>query len=439
MRIQLPNKNYDVVIVGGGMVGASFACALCRELNKAADKHRKKNRPNHERKEEKERDPAEISILVIESVDLASSPGQASATQPSFDARSTALSYGSSQILEAIGLWQQLSDTACPIKEIHVSDRGRIGTTRLHHEDYQVDALGYVVENRELGVVLNNVMESATSIHLFCPASISTIKPTAAGMDLIVNSDSLDHSISASLVVLADGGRSPICKQLGLEQRVQDYEQHALIANIGFEKAHRNIAFERFTDTGPLAILPLKSLGKQNRAALVWTLTAEQSEEYMVMAEEELLEKLQERFGNRLGKLQHIGEKFFYPLRLSVAREQLRPGLVLLGNVAHTLHPVAGQGLNLALRDVAALASTLREAVAEGADLGSMEVLQQYICRQELDQKQTIMFTDTITRLFSSNSQDKILARKFGLIAMDLMPSIKQGFAEQAMGLSRNS
>ncbi|MFP6825404.1 MAG: 2-octaprenyl-6-methoxyphenyl hydroxylase [Pseudohongiellaceae bacterium] len=434
MRIQLPNKYYDVVVVGGGMVGASFACALRRELNKATDKHRKKNKPNDERK----KDSAEISILVVEAVDQANSPGQASITQPSFDTRSTALSYGSSQILEALGLWQQLSDTTCPIKEIHVSDRGRIGTTRLHHEDHQVDALGYVVENRELGVVLNTVMESATSIHLFCPASISAIKATAAGMDLVVKSDSLEHSISTSLVVLADGGRSPICEQLGIEQQVQDYEQHALIANIGFEKMHRNIAFERFTDTGPLAILPLKSLGKLNRASLVWTLTAQQSAEYMVMAEEELLEILQERFGNRLGKLLHIGEKFCYPLRLSVAREQLRPGLVLLGNVAHTLHPVAGQGLNLALRDVAALASTLRGAVADGADLGSMDVLQQYICKQEFDQKRTIMFTDTITRLFSSNSQGKILARKFGLITIDLMPSIKQGFAEQAMGLSIN-
>ena len=398
MRIQLPNKYYDVVVVGGGMVGASFACALRRELNKATDKHRKKNKPNDERK----KDSAEISILVVEAVDQANSPGQASITQPSFDTRSTALSYGSSQILEAMGLWQQLSDTTCPIKEIHVSDRGRIGTTRLHHEDHQVDALGYVVENR------------------------------------VVKNDSLEHSISTSLVVLADGGRSPICEQLGLEQQVQDYEQHALIANIGFEKMHRNIAFERFTDTGPLAILPLKSLGKQNRASLVWTLTAQQSAEYMVMAEEELLEILQERFGNRLGKLLHIGEKFCYPLRLSVAREQLRPGLVLLGNVAHTLHPVAGQGLNLALRDVAALASTLRGAVADGADLGSMDGLQQYICKQEFDQKRTIMFTDTITRLFSSNSQGKILARKFGLITIDLMPSIKQGFAEQAMGLSIN-
>lgn len=435
MRIQLPNKNYDVVVVGGGLVGASFACALHRELNEAAAKDKRENGPRDEQKKA----PAEISILVVEAVDLASSPGQSSTTQPSFDARSTALSYGSSQILETMGLWQQLKNTACPIKEIHVSDRGRIGTAHLHHKDHQVDALGYVVDNKKFGVVLNNAMESATSIHLFCPAAISAIKPTAAGMDLIVNGDSMDHSISASLVVLADGGRSPICEQLGIEQHVQDYEQHAMIANIGFEKAHRNIAFERFADTGPLAVLPLKSLEKQNRASLVWTLTSEQSAEYMAMAEEELLEKLQQCFGNRLGKLQHIGEKFCYPLRLSVAREQLRPGLVLLGNVAHTLHPVAGQGLNLALRDAAALASTLREAVADGVDLGAMDVLQQYICRQEIDQKRMIMFTDTITRLFSSNSRGKILARKFGLIAIDLMPSIKQGFVEKAMGLSTNS
>ena len=162
-----------------------------------------------------------------------------------------------------------------------------------------------------------------------------------------------------------------------------------------------------FNDTATTEIYTLSLHDALPISALVWTLTAEQSAEYMVMAEEELLEKLQERFGNRLGKLQHIGEKFCYPLRLSVAREQLRPGLVLLGNVAHTLHPVAGQGLNLALRDVAALASTLSEAVADGANLGSMDVLQQYICKQELDQKRTIMFTDTITRLFSSNSRSR--------------------------------
>jgi 2-polyprenyl-6-methoxyphenol hydroxylase-like FAD-dependent oxidoreductase len=156
----------------------------------------------------------------------------------------------------------------------------------------------------------------------------------------------------------------------------------------------------------------------------------------MAMATDELLEKLQQRFGNRLGKLQQLGEKFSYPLRLSVAREQLRPGLVLLGNVAHALHPVAGQGLNLALRDTAKLVETLCAAAAAGAGLGSMDVLQQYLCKQERDQERTIMFTDTITRLFSSNKPGNILARKFGLIALELLPSIKRGFTERAMGIT---
>lgn len=418
MRIQQPNQTYDVVVVGGGMVGASFACGLSRELSKAADKDNKG-----------------ISILVVEAVDLETSPNSTSPSQPSFDARSTALSYGSSQILEGMGLWSQLKHTVSAIKQIHVSDRGRIGSTRIDHKDYNVDALGYVVENRELGVVLNTTMTADSAIHLFCPASISAIRPTAEGMDLTVKCSSLEHSVSASLVVLADGGRSPICEQLGIGHSVQDYNQHALIANIGIEKAHENTAYERFTDTGPLAVLPLKSIGAQHRASLVWTLTTQQSAEYMAMAADKLLEKLQQRFGNRLGKLQYIGEKFSYPLRLSIVREQLRPGLVLLGNVVHALHPVAGQGLNLALRDTAKLVETLCEAAAANAALGSMGVLQQYVSKQERDQDRTIMFTDTITRLFSSNKQSNILARKLGLIALELMPSIKRGFTERAMGI----
>jgi 2-octaprenyl-6-methoxyphenol hydroxylase len=415
MRIQQPKQTYDVVVVGGGMVGASFACALSRELSKASK---------------------EISILVVEAVGLETSSDSTDASQPSFDARSTALSYGSRQIFEAMGVWSQLQHTVSAITQIHVSDRGRIGSTRIDHKDYKVDALGYVVENRELGMVLNSSMSADSGIDLFCPASIVAIKPTAEGMDLIVKCGSMEHPVSASLVLLADGGRSPICEQLGIGQNVQDYNQHALIANIGIEKAHENIAYERFTDTGPLAVLPLKSIGAQHRASLVWTLSAQQSAEYMAMATDELLEKLQQRFGNRLGKLQQLGEKFSYPLRLSVAREQLRPGLVLLGNVAHALHPVAGQGLNLALRDTAKLVETLCAAAAAGAGLGSMDVLQQYLCKQERDQERTIMFTDTITRLFSSNKPGNILARKFGLIALELLPSIKRGFTERAMGIT---
>ena len=148
-----------------------------------------------------------------------------------------------------------------------------------------------------------------------------------------------------------------------------------------------------------------------------------------------LMELLMDRFGNRLGKITHIGERFCYPLVLSVAKEQVRPGLVLLGNVAHTLHPVAGQGLNLALRDTAALVSRLSRAMKEGESLGSMAVLQDYMDHQESDQKKTITVTDQLTRLFSNNQRGRVLARKLGLLSIDLVPSLKRGFAEQAMGL----
>ncbi|NQV71178.1 MAG: 2-octaprenyl-6-methoxyphenyl hydroxylase [Pseudohongiella sp.] len=408
MRIQQPQDNYDLVVVGGGMVGASFACAIDHAIDKE-----------------------NFSILVVEAIAASSSISE----QLSFDARSTALSFGSSRIFDNMGLWEQLADVVTAIKEIHVSDRGRLGSSHLHHAEHGVDALGYVIENKALGVVLNSAMESSHSIQLLCPASILTIKPDAAGMALQIESGSESYSVNASLVVLADGGKSPICSQLGIDRTVEQYSQHALIANIAFEKPHNNIAFERFTDTGPLAVLPLESIDQCNRGSLVWTLTTEQSAEFAAMSEDELLPRLQQRFGNRLGRLQQLGERFIYPLSLSVAKEQIRPGLVLLGNVAHTLHPVAGQGLNLALRDTQVLVSVLQKAFSQARSLGEMSVLQEYLEQQEMDQAQTINFTHYITQLFSSNSTAKTWLRKFGLLSIDLIPSIRKSFAERAMGL----
>lgn len=408
MQIRQPKKSYDLVVVGGGMVGASFACALSHAVNNSS-----------------------LSILVVEAV----APRGGSVDQPSFDARSTALSYGSSQIFAAMGLWPELSEVVTAIKEIHISDRGRFGSAQLSHQDHKLEALGYVFENRKLGVVLNTTMEASENIELLCPAAITAIEPTAHGMTLEIDDESGTCSVDTSLVVLADGGRSPICKQLGIERNVEDYKQHALIANIAFEKPHNNIAYERFTDEGPLAILPLESIDNQNRGSLVWTLDEKQVETIMALGDEDLLQQLQQRFGNRLGKILQIGEKFSYPLSLSIAREQIRPGLVLLGNVAHTLHPVAGQGLNLALRDIEVLVESLKQAFQAQIPLGDMQVLQGYIEQQQFDQDKTITFTDNVTRLFSSNSRARVWARKAGLLSIELAPTLKRGFAEHAMGI----
>ena len=409
MLIDSPDKNYDIVIVGGGMVGASFSCALSKVLAPS------------------------MSALVVEAFQKSSLDEN---SQPSFDSRSTALSYGSSKFLERIGVWESLSKQVTPIKEIHVSDRGRFGSTQMNQEQQHTDALGYVFENRKLGFVLNTAMAASKSVNVLSPALINHIKPNSDGMTLEVVKDQESYTVNAALVVLADGGRSPICDQLGIAFDIENYHQCAIISNIAFEKPHKYIAFERFTDTGPLAILPLESIEDGHRGALVWTINQTDADELMSTSDKGLLAKLQERFGNRLGRITRIGKRFSYPLSLSVAKEQIRPGLVLLGNVAHTLHPVGGQGLNLALRDTESLVNILTEAVRQSKPLGSMSVLQEYLDIQAHDQGRSIEFTHHLNRLFSSNNTAKVWLRKFGLFSIDFFPGLKQGFARQAMGLS---
>jgi 2-octaprenyl-6-methoxyphenol hydroxylase len=411
VQISKPDNFYDLVVVGGGMVGASFCCALEQALGETP-----------------------LSILVIEAI----SPNANSAKQSSFDARSTALSFGSRKFLEGIGLWQALDDAVSAIHEIQVSDRGRLGCVEINRDEQGVEALGYVVENKRLGQVLNARLNESGKINLLCPALVSSVKATEKGMLLGLNHGDTETSVDASLVVLADGGKSPVCEQLGIEQSIERYDQHALIANIVLEKPHQHVAFERFTDTGPLAVLPLQLIDGKNRGSLVWTLSVEQAAQYREMNEEKLLPLLQERFGYKLGKILEIGETFVYPLSLSIAKEQVRPGLALLGNVAHSLHPVAGQGLNLALRDTRALVDVLINPKQRDLGLGEMNVLLEYVARQQADQATTTQFTHNITKLFSSNNEAKVWLRKFGLVALELLPTLRRSLAERAMGLSKS-
>jgi 2-octaprenyl-6-methoxyphenol hydroxylase len=409
MQISNPDKFYDLVVVGAGMVGASFCCALENLLRESP-----------------------ISVLVIEAI----APNNGLAKQSSFDARSTALSFGSRKIFEEFAVWQELGAAVSAIDEIQVSDRGRLGAVSLSAQEQKVDAFGYVVENKRLGEVLNARLLGSDKINLLSPAAVSSIKATEGGMQLRLQHGDSDAIVDTSLVVLADGGKSPVCGQLGISQSIERYDQHALIANIVFEKPHNNIAYERFTDTGPLAILPLQAIDGTNRGSLVWTLSVEQAAEFREMYEEQLLSLLQERFGFKLGKITNIGERFVYPLSLSLAKEQVRPGLALLGNVAHTLHPVAGQGLNLALRDARVLVDVLGKAMQQEAALGDMSMLSEYVARQEADQALTTQFTHNITKLFSSNNDAKVWLRKFGLLAIELSPRVRHSLAERAMGLS---
>ena len=407
MHISAPEAHYDVVVIGGGLVGASFAGLLAGLTGRTP-----------------------LSILVVEAV--AGTTG----AQPSFDARSTALAWSSREFFESLGLWSALAPELTPIREIQVSDAGHFGAAHIDCQEHGQEALGYVAENRLLGKHLTALLDDSEQVAVLSPASIESVRPRVEGMQVAISSEDGEYDVTAELVVLCDGGRSPVSGQLGIAHERKQYGQHALIANIGFSRDHNNVAFERFTESGPLAVLPLAPFEGSPRGALVWTVDAARSEEFRNMKEDLLISRLQERFGYRLGTITRIGERSVYPLTLSVAREQVRPGLALLGNVAHTLHPVAGQGLNLALRDARTLARILASARQAGESPGAMATLQEFVERQAFDQRKAISLTDQMVKLFSSARASHVLARKMGMLSIDLLPGVRRGFARQAMGLS---
>jgi 2-octaprenyl-6-methoxyphenol hydroxylase len=385
----------QLAIVGGGLVGASLALALQQGARQRG-----------------------WGIVLIEPF----APG--STWQPSYDARCTALSFGSQQIYLRLGLWDRLAPRAEPIREIHVSDRGHFGSTRLRAEDEGVAALGYVVENAWLGHCLWQALDPQV-VEWRCPAQVSAMQALNDGYRLSLEDGS---SLDCDLAVLADGGRSALREQLGILVRSTPYGQSALIANLSSAEPHNGQAFERFTEQGPMALLPLA----ENRSALVWTRPAAEARRLLEVPDERFLEELQQSFGYRLGALTRVGERHLYPLSLVEADEQVRPHLVLLGNAAHSLHPIAGQGYNLALRDVQALAEALLESPLAP---GEFSVLQDYLRRQQLDQQLTVGFSDRVTRLFS-NAQPLLAAgRNLGLLSLDLLPPARHWFARQAMGL----
>ena len=385
----------NLAIIGGGLVGASLALAL-----QAGAKARG------------------WKILLIEPF----APGDS--YQPSYDARSSALSFGTRQIYERLGLWQQISRRAEPIRQIQVSDRGRFGATRLDALEEGVPALGYVVENAWLGQCLWKGLD-AEVVSWRCPAEVTAMQALEDGYRLSLNDDT---QVECDLAVLADGGRSGLREQLGIHVSQRPYNQSALIANITPSEAHCGQAFERFTDEGPMALLPLP----ENRCALVWTRAGMDAKRLAELDERSFLSELQEVFGYRLGLLRQVGARHLYPLSLIEAQEQVRPHLVVLGNAAHSLHPIAGQGFNLSLRDAKALGDRLLQ---EEAAPGDFAVLQRYLDGQRLDQQMTVGFSDRVTRLFSNAQPLLATGRNIGLLGLDLLPPAKRWFARQAMGL----
>ncbi|MGD2119995.1 MAG: 2-octaprenyl-6-methoxyphenyl hydroxylase [Chromatiales bacterium] len=393
------STDVDVIIAGGGMVGASLAHALFGHG---------------------------LKVAVIEAY------APSAVQQPSYDDRAIALSYGSQRILDALGVWPQLKDAAEAIKQIHVSDRGHFGFARLDQAEENVAALGYVVTARDLGQALLPALSGQADVQFLCPAQLLDFNITEQQVQVSLEVEGEPRSLTARLLVAADGGRSMVRERLGIDVRDEDYGQTAIVSNVSIQQSHDNVAYERFTDSGPLALLPMTD----NRMALVYTVSSENAESVLAMSDADFLDLLQQRFGYRLGRFTRIGERVAYPLRLMQVAEHVRPRVALAGNAAHTVHPIAGQGFNLGIRDVAVLAEVILDAWRGGLDIGDLSVLKRYADWRRDDQKSVIFATDSMVRLFTNPLKVVQAARNIGILAADLLPGARHWIARRAMGLA---
>ena len=390
---------YDVVIAGGGMTGAMLAFALQSQCSR------------------------KLKIGIVEK----QSDTQIKAPSQSFDSRSIALSAASVDLLASWGLWPELAPHACPISHISVSDRGHIGKVKLNASDFNRRSLGQVIEIERIGeAIYQRLAQVPTSqITWYRPDQIVKISKSIDAQQLQLASGTV---LETQLLALCEGGDSPTRVLAGIGCQVQDYQQTALIANIGVAGDHQQTAFERFTATGPLALLPLT----RQRYSLVWTLGADEAARLMSAPAAEFLGELQKAFGYRAGVLQSVGERVTYPLSLKTALQASSHRLVLCGNSLHNLHPIAGQGFNLALRDLAALLSL----VEHHADVGCYALTKDYANLRQQDMQQVVLLTDGLVRLFSNDSKLLAFGRTLGLTLLDNCPTIKTAFAKQTMGLS---
>jgi len=389
---------YDVVIVGGGMVGASLALALAGTGR---------------------------DVVLIEGV----APG--SVGQPSFDERSTALGNASRRIFEGLGVWRAMEPDAAAIRTIHVSDAGRFGFARLNAAEQGIEAFGYIIPNRCIGAALWAKLADAKGITLRVPARPQSVEIAPDRVRLAIADDrGPAESIDARLVVAADGAHSSVRAAAGIGADVEDYDQVAMVANVRADRPHDGTAYERFTSAGPLALLPVRDGGY----GVVWSAAPAEAQRVLSLSDAEFLRELQARFGWRAGAFTRVGKRASYPLKLTRAATTVATRAVLIGNAAQALHPVAGQGFNLGLRDAAMLAEVL--AAPQTDDPGGAEALARFEAWRAGDRGGVIRFTDGLIKLFGDARPGIGLARNVGLLLFDLTPPAKSALARVSAGFA---
>ena len=429
-KTNITKHDFDIVISGGGLSGALMALSLL-------------NLTEHHAKP--------LSIAIVEANPILINPAR------SFDERVLALSRASVDYLAELAVWQDLKSQAEPIKNIHISDRNFYGKARFYAQDYHLDALGYVVEMSAIGAALLTKLKGKKQISWFAPDSIADIEWQSSQVNIQLSSH---KNLTAKLLLACDGAQSQCRRLANIDTSTVHYQQSALITNVTTSIDHKNVAYERFTETGPIAMLPLsamtlptitlptkallknadgdshQTLSSQNhsRCSLVWTLPPEQAQQLQQCSTQVFTEQLQQAFGSWLGNITHIGKRVTFALSLVQAKELVYHRMALIGNAAHTIHPIAGQGFNLGLRDVQDMTQMIGNALEQQQDIGAFAHLQHYAVQRQQDQQGVIDLTDSLVTLFSNDLPPLVVGRNIALKALNYLTPIKNVFVKRTMG-----
>lgn len=390
-------NRFDIAVVGGGLVGATLAYAVSLQGWRVA---------------------------MLEAV------APRAESQPSYDDRTLALSDSSCRILGGLGIWPALENSATPIRRVIVRELDGPGRVELDPADHGLEQFGHVVEARAFGSAIMGLLPGRETLSMYMPAAVSALETSGPCVRLTFQHEGRVQELGASLVVGADGAASFVRSAVGIGAGEHDYGQTALVCNITPSEPHRGRAFECFTPTGPLAVLPHRG----ERCGLVWCLEGSEADRVLALDDDAFLAAARSRFGDELGEFRKVGRRSSYPLRQVRALTDTAERTVVLGNAAHTIHPIGAQGFNLGLRDIAVLAELLAEARRSGSDPGEIVLLKAYHDWREHDQAATIGWSHTLARIYSNPGAGARLVRSAGLIAHRLMPALRRRTAARAMG-----
>ncbi len=389
---------YDLLIVGGGLAGNCLALALQQ---------------------------TDLNIAIIEA-----NTREQLHSSPAGD-RALALAAGTVKMLDALGAWQGIADKATAIKNIHISDRGHFGKARLSAKREKVEALGYVISARDIEDHVAALV-AGSSIVQYCPARVVGLMSARDQVSVSLKQDDKSLTLSARLLVGADGGNSSIRNLLEIAQQTTEYGQTALVTTVKSSLPNNNVAYERFTSSGPLAMLPVGT----DQCSVVWTRSHQDAKALMTGNEDDFIEQLQADFGYRLGQLTLTAPRRAFPLTLVRAQQMFSGRAVIVGNAVHQLHPVAGQGFNLGLRDVVQLAEMILHQHQDQKDIGGQDFLKAYEKARIQDHDRVIGFTDNVVRIFSNEWLSLAAVRNLGLVLLDHIPQAKSWLSRQAMGIA---